>query len=166
MHRILTAALIAALALVPVLGWFVLILWWWRRRHSPQRKAATLRARMGYGSTNPTTATKSSSSPSTHAAKHDLILVKLSPDQIAAAKEANGRRRRITHALLCGPYGQRFDTERQCRRYFEAWDPARGMFPGLFQKAVETEHYRITDYQTTWDLVGTLVRISETDTSK
>ena len=156
MHRILTAALIAALALVPVLGWIVLILWWWRRRHSPQRKAATLRARMGYGSTNPTT----------HAAKHDLILVKLSPDQIAAAKEANGRRRRITHALLCGPYGQRFDTEKQCRRYFEAWDPARGMFPGLFRKAVETEHYRITDYQTTWDLVGTLIRISETDSSK
>ena len=164
MQRILTAALIVALALVPVLGWTILILWWWRRRHSPQRKAAALRASMGYGSTNPTTTTNLS--PPTRAAKHDLILVKLSPDQIAAAKEANGRRRRITHALLCGPYGQRFDTERQCRRYFEAWDPARGMFPGLFRKAVETEHYRITDYHTTWDLVGTLIRKSETDSSK
>ena len=164
MQRILTAALIVALALVPVLGWTILILWWWRRRHSPQRKAAALRARMGYGSTNPTTTTNLS--PPARAAKHDLILVKLGPDQIAAAKEANGRRRRITHALLCGSYGQRFDTERQCRRYFEAWDPARGMFPGLFRKAVETEHYRITDYHTTWDLVGTLIRKSEADSSK
>ena len=119
---------------------------------------------MGYGSNDPATATKSS--PTTRATKHDLILVKLSPDQITAAKEANGRRRRITHALLCGPYGQRFDTERQCRRYFDAWDPAREMFPGLFRKAIETEHYCITDYHTTWDLVGTLIRISEADSSE
>ena len=152
MQRILTAALIVALAMVPVLGWIVLILWWWRRRHSPQRNAA-FRARMGYGSTHPTTSTKSSSSPSTHAATqaatHDLILVKLSPDQIAAAKEANGRRRRITHALLCGPYGQRFDTERQCRRYFEAWDPGSRNVPGIISKSRRDgppPHHRLSNY--------------------
>ena len=30
---------------------------------------------------------------------------------------------RITHALVCGPYGQMFGTERQCLKYFTAWDP-------------------------------------------
>ena len=38
--------------------------------------------------------------------RHDLVLVPLSRDQIAKAKEAHGKRKRITHALLCGPHGQ------------------------------------------------------------
>ena len=32
----------------------------------------------------------------------DLILVALTPEQIAKAKAVNGPRKRITHALLCG----------------------------------------------------------------
>ena len=46
--------------------------------------------------------------------KHNLTLVTLTADQIANAKEANGQRKRITHALICGPYGQKFGTEKQC----------------------------------------------------
>ena len=46
--------------------------------------------------------------------KHNLTLVILTPEQIARAKEANGSRKRITHALVCGPYGRMFGTERQC----------------------------------------------------
>ena len=37
-----------------------------------------------------------------------LILVTLNPEQIAKAKEANGKRKRITHALLCGHIMDRF----------------------------------------------------------
>ncbi len=31
------------------------------------------------------------------------------------------RRKRITHALICGPYGQVFGTEKECLQYFTAW---------------------------------------------
>ena len=70
--------------------------------------------------------------------KHNLTLVILTPEQIARAREANGRRKRITHALVCGPYGQMLGTERQCHKYFMLWDPdhrievAPGMFQALF----------------------------------
>ena len=55
--------------------------------------------------------------------KHNLTLVILTPEQIARAREANGRRKRITHALVCGPYGQMFGTEQECLKYFTLWDP-------------------------------------------
>ena len=55
--------------------------------------------------------------------KHDLTLVTLSPEQIAKAKEANGTRKKTTHALICGPHGQMFGTEAQCLKYWEAWNP-------------------------------------------
>ena len=103
--------------------------------------------------------------------KHNLTLVKLTPEQIARAKDVNGRRKRITHALVCGPYGQIFGTEKHCLKYFTVWDPAhrtevspgksRSMFPELFDKAVRTDRYEITDYETTWDLVGKLIETSE-----
>ena len=95
-----------------------------------------------------------------------LILVTLTPEQIDKAKEANGKRKRITHALLCGPYGQIFGTEKQCRKLFAVWDPAyrietspgkfRAIFPTLFSKAVETNNYEIVDFETTFDLVNIL----------
>ena len=53
--------------------------------------------------------------------KHNLTLVTLTPNQILRAKEVNGKRKQITHALICGPYGQRFGTERQCLKYFNGW---------------------------------------------
>ena len=87
--------------------------------------------------------------------KHDLTLVVLMPEQIARAREANGRRKRITHGLVCGPYGQMFGTERQCLKYFTAWDPDhrievapeqfQALFADLFDKAVKTTAYAISD---------------------
>ena len=102
--------------------------------------------------------------------KHTLTLVILTPEQIARAKEANGRRKRITHALVCGPYGQMFGTERQCLKYFTVWGPdhrieiAPGQFQApfadLFDKAVKTTAYAISDYRTTPDLVTRLMEAS------
>ena len=103
--------------------------------------------------------------------KHNLILVTLTPDQILRAKEVNGKRKRITHALICGPYGQMFGTELQCLKYFNTWDPAfrieiapgrfTTMFPGLFGKAVKTNMFEITDYESTWNLTEKLWTASE-----
>ncbi len=103
--------------------------------------------------------------------KHNLTLVTLTADQIAKAKEVNGPRKRITHALICGPYGQRFGTEKQCLKYFNAWDPAyrieiapgrfKAIFPDLFDKAVKTDKFDIADYESTWDLTMKLLKASE-----
>ena len=104
--------------------------------------------------------------------KHNLTLVTLTPEQIARAREANGTRTRITHALVCGPYGQMFGTERQCRKYFAAWDPdlrievAPGQFRApsadLFDQAVTTTAYAFSDYVTTPDLARRLMVASGT----
>ena len=109
--------------------------------------------------------------------KHNLTLVILTPEQIGRAREANGRRKRITHALVCGPYGQMFGTERQCRKYFTLWDPAlwdpdhrievapgqyRALFADLFDRAVTTTAYAINDYRTTPDLAARLMEASGT----
>jgi hypothetical protein len=51
----------------------------------------------------------------------DLVLAKLNDEQVALARQTNGARRRITHALLCGSYGQIFGTEKQCAKYYDAW---------------------------------------------
>ncbi|EGR1559814.1 hypothetical protein D6Y19_24695 [Vibrio parahaemolyticus] len=53
--------------------------------------------------------------------ENSLILVALSEEQITQAKAANGQRKKITHALLCGSYGQIFGTEKQCLKYYNAW---------------------------------------------
>ena len=99
--------------------------------------------------------------------KHNLTLVILTREQIARAREANGSRRRITHALVCGPYGQMFGTERQCRKYFTVWDPDhrievapgqfRSPFAELFDQAVTTTAYAFSDYRTTPDLAKRLM---------
>ena len=103
--------------------------------------------------------------------KVNLVLVKLNPHQISRAKEANGSRKRITHALICGPYGQMFGTEKQCLKYFTVWDPAyrievapgkfKAMFPGLFGEAVRTDKYEIIEYKSTWGLTEKLIAASE-----
>ena len=104
--------------------------------------------------------------------KHNLTLVTLTPDQIWRAKEANGKRKQITHALICGPHGQLFGTEQQCLKYFSVWDPGyrmevapgkyESMFAILFDKAVRTDTYEIADYKSTWGLVEKLIEASET----
>ena len=95
--------------------------------------------------------------------KHTLTLVILNPEQIKRAKEANGLRRRITHALVCGPYGQMFGTEIQCLKYFRAWDPYRyqPIFPDLFDRSIVTHRYEITDFETTDELVMRLIEAQD-----
>ena len=83
-----------------------------------------------------------------------LILVRLSKDQIERAKEINGRRKQITHALLCGPHGQLFGTEIHCRKYYAAW---KTIFPKLFLGHFETNGWEIADYESTFDLVNLLI---------
>ena len=102
---------------------------------------------------------------------HPVMLVKLDPDQIVKAKAANGRRRQITHALLCGPFGQMFGTELQCRKYFDVWRPEyriepkpghfTAMFPDLFSEGLEVEHAEIQDYHSTEELVTKLIEAQD-----
>ena len=102
--------------------------------------------------------------------KYNLTLVILPPEQVARAREANGSRKRITHALVCGPYGQMFGTERQCLKYFTVWDPDhrievapghfRAPYADLFDKAVKTTAYAFSDYRTTPDLATRLMEAS------
>ena len=73
--------------------------------------------------------------------------------------------------MICGPYGQIFGTEKQCLKYFTAWDPAytievapgkhQAMFPNLFDRAVKTDRHEITDYRSTWDLTETLIHADD-----
>ena len=70
------------------------------------------------------------------------------------------------------PYGQMFGTEQQCLKYFTAWDPDqpievapgqyRALFANLFDKAVKTTAYAISDYRTTPDLARRLMEASGT----
>ena len=100
-----------------------------------------------------------------------ILLVRLTADQIEKAKAANGRRRRITHALLCGQYGQIFGTETQCRKYFEVWRPEyrfevrpgyfKSMFPDLFSDGAEMQTDDIPDYKTTFNLVTRLIEAQQ-----
>ena len=104
--------------------------------------------------------------------KHNLTLVILTREQIGRARAANGGRRRITHALVCGPYGQMFGTERQCLKCFTLWDPDhrievapgqhRALFADLFDRAVTTTAYAFRDYRTTPDLATRLMEVSGT----
>jgi len=104
--------------------------------------------------------------------KHNLTLVILTREQIARAREANGRRKRITHALVCGPYGQMFGTERQCLKYFTPWDPGHrievapgqywALIADLFDRAVTTTAYALRVYRTIPDLAARLMEVSGT----
>ena len=103
--------------------------------------------------------------------RHNLTLVTLNSEQIVRAKEVNRSRKRITHALVCGPHGQLFGTEAQCLKYFKVWDPAyrfevspgeyKSMFPNLFDRGVRTDKFTITDFESTWNLTDKLIKASE-----
>jgi hypothetical protein len=86
--------------------------------------------------------------------KEKLILVTLSEDQIKKAKEVNGARKQITHALLCGSSGQIFGTEKHCEKYYSAWSK---IFPNVFSEAFKTNNHEITDYSSIFDLVSILI---------
>jgi hypothetical protein len=90
--------------------------------------------------------------------KHNLILVTLNKIQIAKAKAVNGKRKQISHALICGPHGQIFGTEKQCRKYHSVWVD---VFPHLFNKAIETNIYEISDYESSLNLVNKLINLHD-----
>lgn len=80
-----------------------------------------------------------------------VILAELQPEQIKKAKIANGQRKKITHAVICGEYGQMFGTERQCRKYYVAWSR---VFPYVFDGGKEIKGHEPTSYESTFDLVN------------
>lgn len=90
--------------------------------------------------------------------KHNLVLVTLNSEQINKAKDVNGNRKQITHALMCGPFGQIFGTKKQCQKYYSAWI---GVFSHLFDKGIEADSYEISDYKSTFNLVNKLIAIHD-----
>ena len=92
--------------------------------------------------------------------KYSIVLVALNQEQIAKAKEVNGKRKRITHALICGPYGQIFGTERQCTRYYDAWS-VQGIFPNILTEGVKTDKYEVSSFESTFNLVNKLIAFND-----
>lgn len=86
--------------------------------------------------------------------KHTLRLVRLSDAQIAEAKATNGARKQISHALLCGPFGQIVGTEKQTRKYFDVW---KSIFPAIFENHEDTDDFEISKYESTFNLVNILI---------
>jgi len=90
--------------------------------------------------------------------ENDLILISLSTDQIYKAKEVNGKRKQITHALVCGKYGIMFGTEKQCRKYYSAW---KEIFKHLFGRCYEAENYSFSTYKCSGNVVMDLIDESD-----
>lgn len=90
--------------------------------------------------------------------KKKVLLVKLSKNQAISAKAANGERKKITHAVVCEPYGAIFGTEKQCRRYYNVWAT---IYPELYSGGEECNDYSFTSYETTFNLVLKLINASE-----
>jgi len=88
-----------------------------------------------------------------------IVYTKLSPFQIEKAKEINGNKKQITHAVLCGKYGQIFGTEKFCLKYFNVW---KSDMKKLFPKSLITENIDIDDYSTTFNLVIILINAMDT----
>jgi len=95
--------------------------------------------------------------------KEKLILVTLSEEQIEKAKEINGARKKFTHALLCGSIGQMFGTEKQCKKYYSAWN---SIFPLVFEKGVETDDYEINNFDSTPELVNLIIERNDNPKQK
>ncbi|EHH0685017.1 hypothetical protein J7I07_004368 [Vibrio vulnificus] len=84
---------------------------------------------------------------------NNLLLVTLSDEQIDNAKAVNGARKRITHVLLCGEYGQIFGTEKHCLKYYTAWEK---IFKDLFDESKVLESHEVLNYESTFNLVNVL----------
>ncbi|EJL6633814.1 hypothetical protein ACUYO0_003881 [Vibrio vulnificus] len=90
--------------------------------------------------------------------ENSLILVVLSEEQISQAKAVNGQRKKITHALLCGSYGQMFGTEKQCSKYYNVW---KDIFKDLFTESKTVQACDVIHYESTFDLVNILLSASD-----
>jgi hypothetical protein len=82
-----------------------------------------------------------------------LLLVTLTPEQVRRAKAVNGSRKQITHAVVCGSYGQLLGTKKHCEKYYFAW---KGIFANIFDGSEETSTAELTDYASTFNLVTVL----------
>lgn len=83
-----------------------------------------------------------------------VLLVELNEEQVRKAKVDNGARKKITHSVVCGGYGQLFGTEKQCRKYHSAWSE---IFPRLFDGGKEEKGREPPSYESTFDLVNILI---------
>lgn len=91
--------------------------------------------------------------------RHDLVLVKLDKKQIEKATLVNrDYPEKITHALLCGPYGQILGSEDHCLKYYSSW---LEVFPFLFAKRKKVKRAKIINYKTTFDLVNDLFAVQD-----
>ena len=81
--------------------------------------------------------------------KQPLVLVTLDPEEVLRAKEVNGKRKRITHALICGQYGRIFGTEKHCLKCYTVWS---GIFSSLFSKPLRTSSYAIDNFTSSFNL--------------
>lgn len=88
----------------------------------------------------------------------DLVLVSLNDVQISKAKEVNGKRRQITHALVCGKFGVMFGTEKQCKKYYLVW---KEIFKSLFGRCYESSNYDLTTYECSGNVVMELIAESD-----
>ncbi|CAH6784037.1 conserved hypothetical protein [Vibrio chagasii] len=84
---------------------------------------------------------------------NSLVLVTLNEEQISRAKLVNGQRKKITHVLLCGNYGQIFGTEKQCSKYYNAW---KKLFKDLFSESKTVQSCDVLHYESTFNLVNIL----------
>ena len=82
-----------------------------------------------------------------------LIMAALDDEQVAKAKQANGKNRRITHVVICGDYGRVFGTYNQCARHFSFF---KNTFKKLFFEAKIVDSCRINDYQDTFEIENVL----------
>lgn len=89
---------------------------------------------------------------------NDLVLASLNKEQIFRAKEENGKRRQITHALVVGAHGTMFGTEKQCRKYYFVWSD---IFKELFGKCYETDQYQVNCYVDSGNVVMSLIEESD-----
>ena len=79
----------------------------------------------------------------------------MSDEQITLAKEANGKRKRMTHVLIAGDYGQIYGTEKQCLKYYNVW---KDIFKELFDGHANLQFVeQIEDYKSTFNLVKILI---------
>ena len=93
----------------------------------------------------------------------DLVLVSLTAEQIAKAKEKNGQRKQITHALVVGKHGIMYGTEKQCRKYYSVWCD---IFKHLFGNCYETGQYQLNDFKDSGNVVMSLIEDSDKQESK
>ncbi|QPR53239.1 hypothetical protein [Aeromonas allosaccharophila] len=90
--------------------------------------------------------------------ENELVLVALDAEQIDKAKDENGKRKQITHALVVGNYGVMFGTEKQCMKYYSVW---KDIFKDLFGKSYETDQYYLTTYKSSGKVVMDLIEESD-----